>query len=76
MAAPVVASPALAIAGRDTLFTGPFTTEPWHPNYDVAPDGKSFVMLRPLEQHRQLVMVDELGSRSCGGGRRERNDGD
>ena len=30
---------------------------PWHPNYDVMPDGKSFVMLRPVEEHRQLVMV-------------------
>jgi hypothetical protein len=24
---------------------------------DVAPDGKSFVMLRPVEEHRQLVRV-------------------
>ena len=32
-------------------------TDPWHPNYDVWPDGKSFVMLRPVEENRQLVMV-------------------
>lgn len=57
MAATVVTSPALAITGRDTLFTGRFTTDPWHPNYDVAPDGKSFVMMRPVEENRQLVMV-------------------
>ena len=57
MAANVAASPALAVSGRDTLFTGRFTTSPWHQNYDVAPDGKSFVMLRPVEEHRQLVMV-------------------
>ena len=57
MAANVAASPALGVSGRDTLFTGRFTTSPWHQNYDVAPDGKSFVMLRPVEEHRQLVMV-------------------
>jgi hypothetical protein len=28
----------------------------------VAPDGKSFVMLRPVEEHRQLVMVVKGGS--------------
>jgi serine/threonine-protein kinase len=57
MAATVSSASAPAITRRDTLFTGRFTTSAWHPNYDVAPDGKSFVMLRPLEEHRQLVMV-------------------
>jgi hypothetical protein len=42
----------------------------WHPNYDVAPDGKSLVMLRPVEEHRQLVMVvnwiEELRRRTAG----------
>jgi Tol biopolymer transport system component len=57
MAAGVSASPALAISRRDTLFTGRFTTSPWHQNYDVTPDGRSFVMLRPVEEQRQLVMV-------------------
>lgn len=36
----------------------------------VAPDGKSFVMLRPVEEHRQLVMVvnwiEELRRRTAG----------
>ena len=75
MAANVAASPALAVSGRDTLFTGRFTTSPWHQNYDVSPDGKSFVMLRPVEEHRQLVMVlnwiEELRRRTAA-----RNDGD
>jgi serine/threonine-protein kinase len=57
MAARIVTAPALAVAGRDTLFTGPFTTDQWHPDYDVAPDGKSFVMVRPVEENRQLIMV-------------------
>jgi eukaryotic-like serine/threonine-protein kinase len=57
MAASVAAVPAPAVTERDTLFTGEFSTSPWHQNYDVAPDGKSFIMLRPVDKHRQLVMV-------------------
>jgi Tol biopolymer transport system component len=57
MAARIVTSPVLAVAGRDTVFTGPFTTDPWHPNYDVSPDGRSFIMVRPVEENRQLVLV-------------------
>ena len=56
--------------GRDTLFEGPYTTDPFHPNYDVTPDGKSFVMVRPVEQDRQLIMVmnwvEELRQRTRG----------
>jgi hypothetical protein len=65
MAATIRSAPALAVLARDTLFEGPYPTDPWHPNYDVAPDGRSFVMLRPVEEHRRLVMVvnwiEELG---------------
>jgi Tol biopolymer transport system component len=70
MAANVAASPAPAITRRDTLFTGRYTTSPWHQNYDVMPDGKGFVMLRPVEEQRQLVMVlnwiEELRRRTAG----------
>jgi Tol biopolymer transport system component len=57
MAASVATSPALAVIAREKLFDGPFATDVYHPNYDVAPDGKSFVMVRPVEENRQLVMV-------------------
>ena len=57
MGATIVTSPALGVVARDTLFEGRFTTDPWHPNYDVAPDGKHFVMLRPVEENRDLVVV-------------------
>ena len=71
VAATVVTSPALAVTGREKLFEGPYTTDPFHPNYDVAPDGRSFVMLRPVEGNRQLVMVlnwiEELRRRTVGG---------
>jgi serine/threonine-protein kinase len=57
MAARVVTSPTFAVVARDTLFEGPFMTDQWHPNYDVAPDGKSLVMVRPVAQDRQLIIV-------------------
>jgi Tol biopolymer transport system component len=57
MAATIRSAPALAVLARDTLFDGPYPTDPWHPNYDVAPDGRSFIMLRPVEEHRRLIMV-------------------
>jgi hypothetical protein len=67
---PVATSPTLAITGRDTVFRGRFTTDPWHPDDDVAPDDNSFVMLRPVEEHRELVMVvnwiEELRRRTAG----------
>jgi serine/threonine-protein kinase len=60
-------APALAVAGRDTLFEGDYPTDLWHPNYDVAPDGRHFVMVRPVEENRELVLVvnwtDELRRR-------------
>ncbi len=56
MAATIATLPALAVTGRATLFEGPFATDLYHPNYDAAPDG-SFVMIRPVEENRNLVMV-------------------
>ena len=57
MVATIAASPTLAVVARDTLFEGRFTTDPWHPNYDIAPDGKHFAMLQPVEENRDLVVV-------------------
>jgi hypothetical protein len=71
MVAHFATAPSLVVTARDTLFEGPYTTDPFHPNYDVAPDGKSFVMVRPVEANRQLVMVvnwiQELRRRTGGG---------
>jgi dipeptidyl aminopeptidase/acylaminoacyl peptidase len=70
LAARVVTAPSFAVLGRDTLFDAPYTSDLFHPNYDVAPDGKSFVMIRPVEQDRQLIMVvnwiQELRQRTRG----------
>ena len=61
MSAGVVATSSFAVTSRDTLFEGPYITDRWHPNYDVAPDGKkSFVMLQPVEENRQLGDGGEL----------------
>ena len=57
MSANVALSPELSITARQILFDAPFTTDPYHPNFDVAPDGKSFVMIRPMYEDRQMVMV-------------------
>jgi len=70
IAASVSTSPTFTVTARDTLFEGPYTTEAYHPNYDVSPDGKGFVMVRPVEKNRQLVMVvnwiQELRQRTRG----------
>jgi eukaryotic-like serine/threonine-protein kinase len=56
MAATIAGSQTPTVTGRETLFEGPYATDLYHPNYDVAPDG-SFVMVRPVEENRHLVMV-------------------
>jgi eukaryotic-like serine/threonine-protein kinase len=57
IAATIVTSPSLAVTVREKLFEGPFATDLYHPNYDVSADGKSFVMVRPVEENRALVVV-------------------
>ena len=69
-AATIITAPALALGGRQLVFAGPFATDVYHPNYDVTPDGRGFVMIRPVEENRQLVVVlnwsEELRQRSAG----------
>ncbi len=55
--ATIATAPSLRVTGRRVLFTGPYGTDVFHPNYDVAPDGRSFLMVRPVDQSRGLVMV-------------------
>ena len=52
IAATIATAPSLAVTARETLFEGPYATDPYHPNYAVAPDGRSFVMIRPVEENR------------------------
>jgi serine/threonine-protein kinase len=71
IAATIATAPSLLVTARDTLFEGPFATDTYHPNYDVAPDGSGFIMVRPVDENRQLVMVvnwiEELRRRTGGG---------
>ena len=55
------------------LFEGPYAQWVWHSNYGVHPDGKRFVMIKPVEgqQSARLVVVlnwfEELRRRSGSG---------
>jgi serine/threonine-protein kinase len=55
--ATLAAAPDLRVVGRRVLFSGPYATDIFHPNWDVAPDGKSFLMVKPVDQSRGFVMV-------------------
>jgi len=55
--ATIATTPSLRVTGRRVLFSGQYATDIFHPNYDVAPDGRSFLMVRPVDQSRGLVMV-------------------
>jgi hypothetical protein len=52
-------TPALRVGPRRFVLTGHYSREPFHANYDVAPDGKSFVFVRPVESRdaRGLYVV-------------------
>ena len=52
-----IATDPLRVTSRQVLFSGTYATDVFHPNYDVAPDGKSFLMIRPVDLSRGLVMV-------------------
>ena len=55
--ASVQTSPALAVTGRRDLFDANYATDLFHPDYDVAPDGKHFAMLKSADDERQLIVV-------------------
>jgi eukaryotic-like serine/threonine-protein kinase len=57
MEATVSTSPALAITGRRKLFEGPYMAEAYHQNYDLSPDGRSFVMIKPVPGAVRLMIV-------------------
>jgi Tol biopolymer transport system component len=70
MAASIVTAPALAVTGQRVMFEANYDADPFHPNYDVAPDGKSFIMLKSADDDRQLIVVQnwakELRERTAG----------
>ena len=50
-------SSALAVARRDWLFEDHSAADVYHQQYDVLPDGKRFVVLRPAEESPEVVVV-------------------
>ena len=58
IAADYETKPTFRITKRKTLFEMDFVDLPGHPNWDVAPDGKHFLMLRPSLSGDQLMVVD------------------
>jgi len=57
MQARVRTQPTFAVGDVRRLFTGSFATSAITTNYDVARDGRSFVMIRPDQAGSQTVMV-------------------
>jgi len=58
VAARVSTTGGFTVQDRNVLFGGLCPGWPYHPNYDVAPDGQSFVIVRPGNpQDVQLVVV-------------------
>jgi Tol biopolymer transport system component len=57
VAASVATSPSFSVTARDVLFEGNYNTGFRHAGYDVAPDGKSFVMLRFVEDNSEQIVV-------------------
>ena len=57
VSATIGTKPAIAVTGRTVLFEGEYATHAYHPNYDVAPDGRHFVMLKQSGDATQLVVV-------------------
>jgi hypothetical protein len=51
MAVDIATQPGFAVGKPRMLFAGPYLpTVTIFPNYDVAPDGQRFLMVKPIEQ--------------------------
>ena len=57
LAASVATSPAFSVTAREVLFEGNYLEAGGHAPFDVAPDGKSFLMLRPVSGNSEEIVV-------------------
>ena len=57
LAAVISAAPAFSVKRRDLLFESDLLTDNFHANFDVAPDGRRFVMLAPSGSPEQVVVA-------------------
>jgi len=53
----ITPSPALAVEARRVVLTGRYSHEPFHSNYDVSPDGKHFVFVRPTDTATRMEVT-------------------
>jgi hypothetical protein len=63
MAAAVSLSPAFAVTGRRVLFTGAFLQATNSREYDPAPDGQHFVMVRGGTTQSTLIVLNNAFDR-------------
>jgi Tol biopolymer transport system component len=47
----------IAVTRRDTLFDDRFMSDAFHQSWDVAPDGRHFLMLDPVDNNREVVVI-------------------
>jgi serine/threonine-protein kinase len=52
-------APAFAVTARETILETGGAAPPAHANYDVTPDGKRFVLLKPTGADAQLIVVHD-----------------
>jgi dipeptidyl aminopeptidase/acylaminoacyl peptidase len=57
MAASVATSPTFSVTAREALFSGVYSLPTGHAPFDVAADGKSFLMLRSVAANREEIVV-------------------
>ena len=59
LAASVTLAPAFTVTARDTIFRNGMSSVPLHASYDVAADGKHFVILKATGPDAQLIVVHD-----------------
>jgi hypothetical protein len=57
MSATISTTPSFTVIATDTLFSDIYATDPFHTNWDISPDGTRFVMLQPVDNSQQAVVV-------------------
>jgi eukaryotic-like serine/threonine-protein kinase len=66
----VTSGESFSIGERKIVLNGDYLTNPSHPNYDVTPDGKQFLLIRRAGQEVQTIVVHnfrrELAARTAG----------
>jgi serine/threonine-protein kinase len=59
LAANIRPGPPFAIASYDSLFSGDYLFGPGHATYDVTPDGRGLILIKPVGGESQLILVHD-----------------